>query len=311
MRIRIKTAAYAVAWAMGTVLFTSNAQAGTHGLSDLCLPQDQDDASAAKAELKPEVAALIKQSTAIYAAMKSYKHVSEYIIKGQGQDGEINRTLTYTLALDRPNKFCYKSDEANGSAAVSNGKTFINHRNDNTVNEHEHSYYTRISAPVSYKGINIVDDVTFTYGTYMVALMLQGDVLADKEVRAALEQATLKAGTTDNGKKYDLLSIPFQGRPVLFYFDATTHLLHKTVDSVEGNPRQTGLKITEIIENVQIDKPIPASIFEYTPPKNSRLIVSLPTRTSAQIAWIRETRRSRLPEKTTGRPPIGSIGRSF
>ena len=264
------------------------------------LPHAQDDAPAAKAELKPDIAALLKESAAVYSAMKSYRHVSEYIIKGQNQDGEINRTLTYTLALERPNKFCYKSDEANGDAAVSDGKTFINYRVDTPASERDHTYYTKTVAPASYKGINIVDDVTFTYGTYLIALMLQGDALADKDVRAALEQATLKPGVTDNGKKYDLLSAPFwdtttgRKRPVLFYFDAATHLLHKTVDAEGGsNSQRSGLKITEIIENVQVDKPIPASTFEYKPPKNARLIVSLPIRTRTQLARTQAAQGSR------------------
>lgn len=277
------------------------------------LPRTQDGAPAAeKAALKPEVAALLKESTAVYSAMKSYRHVSEYIIKGQNQEGEINRTLTYTLALERPNKFCYKSDEATGDAAVSDGKTFINHRVDNQTSAREHTYYTKTVAPDSYKGINIVDDVTFTYGTYMVALMLQGDVLADKDVRAAFEQATVKPGVLDNGKKYDLLTAPFMDttlgrvRPILFYFDAATHLLHKTVDAQGGDSTQhTSLKLTEIIENVQIDKPIPASTFEYKPPKNARLIVSLPARRRGQIA------RTYKMQSDEGSRSLISIGRTF
>ena len=283
MRFRI-----AAAFAVGIVCLASGCvQARVHS-------QAQDDAPAAKAELKPEIAALLKQSTSVYSAMKSYRHISEYIVKGQNQDGEINRTLTYTLALERPNKFCYKSDEANGDAAVSDGKTFINHRVDNPTSEREHTYYTKTTAPASYKSINIVDDVTFTYGTYLIALMLQGDALADKDVRTALEKATLKPGVVDNGKKYDLLSAPFldatQGRTraILFYFDAGTHLLHKTVDAEGGGSSQrAGFKATEIIENVQIDKPLPASTFEYKPPKNARLLVSLPVRTRNQIARTR------------------------
>ena len=257
------------------------------------LPRAQDDAPASKAELKPEIAALLKESTAVYSAMKSYRHVSEYIEKGQNQDGENNHPPTYTLALERPNKFCYKSDEANGAAAVSDGRTFINHRVDNAEGEHEHTYYTKTVAPASYKGINIVDDVTFTYGTYMIALMLQGDALADKDVSAALEKATLKPGVADNGKKYDLLSAPFwdaklkRTRPILFYFDSATHLLHKTVDAEGGGNSQRSSQVTEIIENVQIDKPIPASTFEYKPPKNARLIVSLPARPRSQVARTR------------------------
>lgn len=336
MRIRIVTISCAITFVMGSVCFMPQSYAGgaPTGTSrvdpkDSDLPllhsnqaraiscQAQNDAAkevVTNIVMKPEVSALIKQSTAIYSAMKSYKHISEYVSKGQSQNGEVNRTQTYTLALERPNKFCYKSDRADGSVAVCDGKTFINHRNDdnnendNAAPENKHTYYTKTLAPASYKGINIVDDVTFNYGTYMIALMLQGDVLADSEVRDALTHTTLKAGVSDNGKKYDLLTIPFMGRPVNFYFDATSHLLHKTVETQQegSNPRPTDIKYTEIIENVLIDKPLPASLFEYTPPKTSRLIVSLLARAKSQVA----TASHAAPAANSGRTLV-NIGASF
>ncbi len=290
MRIRSIGVACAAAIVLGTVCLVA---AGAQGQPPIARTGAQDDEVQPIVALKPEVAALLKQSTAVYSAMRSYRHISEYNEKGQGPEGEKNHTTVYTLALERPNRFCYKSDEADGIAAISDGKIFVNFfgkKND----DNPHSYYTRISAPSAYKGINIVDDVTFVFGSYFVALMLQGNVLADQEVATALQQATVRAGVQENGKKYDVLAVKFlergaalvfaQGGPaqtsVLFYFDAATHLLRKTV----ATSSQDHVKITEIIENVLIDKPLPAGTFEVKLPKSARLIVALPTRAGQGMA---------------------------
>lgn len=279
MRIRIVPVACALLGLLGgTLPFLHKGSAIAAGMRRPVQAQQRETGPVV---LKPEVEALLKQSTAVYSAMKSYRHVAECLEKGRGPNGEINNSTSYVLALERPNKFCYKSEEARGSAAVSNGKTFINYRNDNAGEDpaHSHTYFTRVAAPATYKGINIVDDVTFRLGSYMVALMLQGDVLADAEISAGLANATLKPGVMDNGKKFDLLTVPFQGKPVDFYFDSATHLLHKTLnsDSDGEGGRKIEVHVTEILEDVQIDKPIPASVFEYTPPKTARLIVKAPS----------------------------------
>ena len=253
-------------------------------------------ADAENAALKPEVAALVRKSTAVYSVMKSYRHNSEYFSKMQDADNEPRKTTVYTLALQRPNKFCYKADNAIYGAAVCDGKTFINHRIDNTPAEREHTYYTKTTAPATYKGINIVDDITFTYGTYFVALMLQGDLLADKDVRAGLARATLQANVEENGKKYDVLTVPFPGHTVPvtdhilhFYFDTTTHLLHKAVEDVpvEESRTQAPYKVLEIIENVLIDKPLPPGTFDYKLPKNARQVVGLPQSGAGTVAVAR------------------------
>ncbi len=290
MRIRSVAGAYAAAVVLGTICLTSGAQ----GRPLIARTSAQDADIQPAIALKPEVAALLKQSTAVYSAMRSYRHISEYNKKGQGPEGEKNHTTTFTLALERPNKFCYKSDEADGVAAVSDGKTFVNYFGKKTE-EAPHPYYTRIIAPASYKGINIVDDITFVHGSYFVALMLQGDVLADHDVRAALQEATLKTNVEENGKKYDVLTTNFsqsatpqmllrgvttEQMNVRFYFDTATHLLRKTV----GTSSENQVKITEIIENVLIDKPIPAGTFEVKLPKSARLIVGLPVRAGRGVA---------------------------
>ena len=317
MRIRSVFGAGAMAFALLVVGAVSQAQ----GAMPVGGAQAQDDAGEPKADLKPEVAALLKQSTSVYAAMRSYRHISEFIQKGQAQDGEINRATTFTLALERPNKFCYKSDGVDGSAAVSNGKTFISYQ-EAAMPGRQRTYYTKIAAPASYKGINLADDVnislsSFNFGSYFVALMLQGDALADPNVRAGLADAIPRLGVEENGKKYDLLTATFQGRSMQdksahnitarFYFDAATHLLRKTVSTVS----EENITYTEIMENVLIDKPIPAATFEYSPPKNARMIVGLPLRTRRQAASIAVFPIQRLDVGSLLAKPDACFGPSF
>ncbi len=227
-------------------------------------------AQSVTANVKPGIVSLFRQSTAVYSGMKSYQHIAEYLIKGKTSQGPMNQTATYTLALERPNRFCYKSDEVDSDAAVSNGKTFINYKG-------QAHQFTRTTAPAGYNGINIVDDVSFTFGNYLIALMLQGDVYADKVILTGLEKGSVQPGFVEGGKKYDLLTAPLapDEAPVRFYFDPQTHLLLKAIFDLAS----LGVKVTEIIENVKINKPIEASLFEYVPPKNAHQIA----RTNEQI----------------------------
>jgi thiol-disulfide isomerase/thioredoxin len=225
-------------------------------------PQDSDS----KAEIKPEVAALLKQSTEAYSKLKSYQHTAVWTVSGKDQAGNERKQETrFTLALERPNKFCFKMDDAPKLvAAVSDGKTFINYRG-------ELKQYTKTAAPDTYKGINIVDDVMFQpLGTYVVALMLQGDALADKDVRAAFEKATKQPSVTEEGKKWEVLHVPFgDGEPFTFYFDADSHLLGKTVLHFPKRAAGPSL-LTEKIEDVKRDKPIEEAVFQYTPPEDAQ-----------------------------------------
>lgn len=222
--------------------------------------------AAVKSSLKPEVAALIKASTDIYKKMKSYRHTAVVVLEGKDESGVTRKQETrYTLALDRPNKFVYKDDSKPATAAVSDGKTFINYKSSDTPQ------YTKQTAPTDYKGINIVDDVTFEpLATYIIALMLQGDALADKDVRAALEKATLKPGTvTENGKKWQVITFVFGGdAPTDVYFNAEDHLIGKSIQKLD----QFDIKIVETYENVSVNKPIDATVFQYTPPANAQKV---------------------------------------
>ena len=105
---------------------------------------------------------------------------------------------------------------------------------------------------------------------YVIAPMLQGDALADKDARSALEKATLKPGTvTENGKKWQVLTTVFgQLEATEIYFNAEDHLIGKTVIHVA----QQGFKAVETFENVSINKPIDAAVFQYTPPEGAKRI---------------------------------------
>ncbi|HZP81918.1 MAG TPA: DUF2092 domain-containing protein [Chthonomonadaceae bacterium] len=225
-------------------------------------PQDSEP----KAELKPEVAALLKQSTEAYRKLKSYQHTAVWTVSGKDQEGNERKQETrFTLALERPNKFCYKMDDGPKlAAAVSDGKTFINYRG-------EVKQYTKTAAPDTYKGINIVDDVMFQpLATYVIALMLQGDALADKDVRAAFEKATKQPSITEEGKKWEVLHVPFgEGEPFTFYFDANSHLLGKAVLHFPKRADGPSL-LTEKITEVKLDKPIDEAVFQYTPPDDAQ-----------------------------------------
>ena len=223
-----------------------------------------DPPGAPKSSVKSEVTALLKQATGAYKQMKSYRHTALYVLEGKNPTtGEtVKRETRYTLALERPNRFAYKNDSRPQGSAVSDGKTFVNFRGGQTPQ------YTRQKAPADFKGINIVDDVVFEpLATYVIALMLQGDALADKDVRDAMEKATLKPGlVTENGKKWQVLVLPFgQQDPTEIYFSTEDHLI--------GKAFQMGkVKISETIESIRIDKPIEPTVFSYTLPESAKQI---------------------------------------
>lgn len=126
-------------------------------------------ADTATEALKPDVAALIKQSTAIYKKMKSYQHTALYRVEQKSAEGSQHKDDKYTLAVEHPNKFAYVCTSNRTAGTVCDGKTLINYRN----NQNNHNQYTKSTAPADYKGINIVDDVLFEpLGTYIAALMI-------------------------------------------------------------------------------------------------------------------------------------------
>ena len=214
--------------------------------------------------IKPEVAALIKQSTEAYQAMSSYSvDITEKVIRTT-EMGVETTDGRYTLALDRVGpRFCYRDMSIDtGTAAVCNGKTLINY--DSNRNQ-----YIEKSAPRDYKGINIVDDVTFEpIGGYLIALMLQGDAYADKDVKSAITKATLGQPVVENGKKIQILHILLgaQEEPYDITF-GEDHLISRA--TLKLRSKDITVNITEAVTNVKINKPIDPAIFIYKPPANA------------------------------------------
>src|SRR5207302_7500626 len=129
-------------------------------------------------------------------------------------------------------------------------------------------------APPAFKSINIVEDVDFEpYGCYFVALMLQGDLMADKELSSALKQATL--GDVQHDGLFTVQELILPGRPnrppVRFYFNTNDHLLVKVKQRIRT------VQVTERFQDIHTNQPIPDSVFKFTPPASARLVDKLPS----------------------------------
>jgi peroxiredoxin/outer membrane lipoprotein-sorting protein len=213
--------------------------------------------------IKPGVAAQLKRSTAAYRAMKSYYHRAMRIIQSPSPEGSMMRQKYYfTLALARPNRFVFKSSNIDLHAAACDGNTFVNYRSD--LGE-----YMQIPAPATYKEINIVDDVMFLpIGTYVVALMLQGNVLADTTIREVFEEATIQENVLSEGKRWQVVSAPFRNTKLKIYFDSKTQRLARLV-MLEPGAKAT---VDERLEEVKVNLPVAASVFSLTLPDSARRV---------------------------------------
>ncbi len=260
-------------------LFLTGALLATATISGVCVshishaqaePPGQKDAPAKpdnKLQMDPEVAAFYKQIAAAYQNLKSYQHTAVYTRQVTLPQGEQKQVQKFTLALERPNKFVFKSDKNGIAAVASDGKTLLNYRQGEATSE-----YTKSAAPAAYKGINIVDDVLFEpQGTYLIALALQGDVLADKDMDVVLAQAKMGAKTQENGKACQSVVITNPNATMTIYADAATHRIVKIVQKAT----KVDSSVTEEIQDVQINKPIDAAVFKYTPPEGAKLVTKL------------------------------------
>jgi peroxiredoxin/outer membrane lipoprotein-sorting protein len=217
--------------------------------------------------------------------MQSYQHVTIRTIEAPGPQGMIRRASRFTLALARPNKFCFHGDDFTTDAAVSDGKTFVNFRA-------QQKEYIQIPAPASYRGINIIEDVLFhPVATYIVALMLQGDVLADRVIKEGFQHATLEKNVEWNHKKWTVVNFPFSENMYRFYFDRDTRLLTRAEMRIESR----SVVITESIENIRINQSIPSATFTIRLPANAKRVAKLPD------LWM-DLDLSRLPKRFEGKP---------
>ncbi|CEK12524.1 LolA family protein [Chthonomonas calidirosea] len=237
--------------------------------------------------LRPEVATLLQQATAAYQHMNSYRHTAELIQRDA--QGQIVLDRAYTLAMVRPNKYCYRSESNSTNTVVSDGQYIVNYDGSDKT-------YTRLRAPASLTQIDFVNDVNFDgVASYLISLMLQGNPLVDPELRAGFQAASAPTTVTDNGKTYQVLSINLsdQDVPVSLYFDPTTHLLHKSVQ--KGADKS---ELAEIIENVKIDQPVPADLFQFAIPAGAHWITLVPQRNSHLLVALSEKeKRSTLQQQ--------------
>ncbi len=243
--------------------------------------------SAVKAGLNAETAALLDKSTAVYKKYKSYQHTATYAVQQKTKDGVNKQSMKFTLALERPNKFRYASVPDTNVLAVSDGKSFYNFHG-------QTAEYTKTPVGPTYKNINIVDDVMFQpLGTYLIALMLQGDATADKQFNSELKAMKVGPPVMEAGKKWIPLGLSAQGSTMTFYFDAAAHTLGKVVQS-GGNGNFT---LTETYSDVKVNQPIEASVFKFTAPPKATMVAKF---TDPQAAAEAESKA--LVAKYEGKP---------
>lgn len=213
------------------------------------------------ANMRPEVATLLKQATDAYQHMHTYRHTAELLQRDA--QGQIVLDRAYTLALERPNKFCYRSESNSATTIVCDGQYCVNYDGADKT-------FLRTRAPASISQIDFVSDVTFDgIASYLVTLMLQGNALTDPDIAQGLSTAGPPTTVNENGKSYRVISfnLPSDGSPISLYFDSASHLLHKSVIKQADQA-----ELTEIIENVKIDQPIPSDIFQFVVPAGAHWI---------------------------------------
>ncbi len=235
----------------------------THGTpADIPAASSAIQSPGMKAGLNAEVAALLESSTAVYKKYKSYQHTATYAIEQKTDQGVVQRAGQYTLALERPNKFLFASIPPQYVLALSDGKSFYNYHR-------ETSEYTQIPAAATYENINIVDDVMFQpLGTYLIAMMLQGNATADKGMNAQFKRMTVGPAVMEEGKKCIPLTSSVRGSMTTFYFDAAAHTLAKVVQAQENS----SATLTETFSDVKVDQPIEAAMFTFVAPTRAKMV---------------------------------------
>ncbi len=219
-------------------------------------------------KMDPEARAVLIAATKVYSRFQSYQHTEKLANVWPAKEGVPrppiqNRPFLAMLALERPNRFCYKLDieRPELDAAVSNGSEFIHFRR-------ETSEYTRTPAPADYKQLDLVRDVKIELvGSQLVALMLQGNALADPVLNARLMRLKRGASQIVDGKECETLRATSGDTTLTLRFDARTHLL----DEVKSESKD-GISIVETFEEVRINQPVDASLFVYLPPSQAKLV---------------------------------------
>ncbi len=233
-------------------------------------------------KIDPTVEGLLKQSAAAYRRLRSYQHTEVMKITVKGPLGEQAQVQKCILALQRPNQFAYKCnimDEQEES--VCDGKYLINYKS-------HFNTYTRTHAPAAYADVNLAD-VTYMstswmgepLATCMIALLLQGDALANKDLAGKLAHAKIGHTASVDGRKADTLVCQYTAEITnTYYFDAATHRLLKATQVVNYGSPQGGARDNQILvctttgtlTDVRDDRPVDAGLLKYSPPATARLV---------------------------------------
>jgi len=205
--------------------------------------------------LNPQVASLLKQAEAAYQKLNSYQHTE--VLKVEAAGSKASPAGKFMLALERPNKFCFRQPGGDGmTTIVSDGKNLFKYR-DRTLE------YIRVAAPDSFKDMTIVDEeALLSPASSLVVLMLQGGPVAEKKLAEFLAHFIPGDDVTEGKRKYQTLSDSEGELTTRLYFDATTHLFTRW----SNTDKQHGLTATETLQDVALNKPIKPSVFQYAPP---------------------------------------------
>ncbi len=215
-----------------------------------------------KAGWDPKVVAMLDSSTAVYKKYKTYQHTAIFTVEMKAKDGIHKRGKQFTIAIERPNKFRFASSQNLDVLLISDGKWFYNYHAST-------GEYTKAHVGATLADIDLVHGVEFqALGTYLVALMLQGNATANTEYSGILKATRVEEPVLQNGRKLIPLAYKVPGRSFTFYFDAKSHRLEKLISSANDGY----IVVTELETDVKIDQPILASLFTFTPPEDAKLV---------------------------------------
>jgi thiol-disulfide isomerase/thioredoxin/outer membrane lipoprotein-sorting protein len=247
---------------MALVVLPANAQSSSQGQAQPKAPAKPGAPDTPKFD--PAVAALLKQATATYHKLHSYRHTEVIRAAVAGSTSSV----TVTLAIERPNKLILKSDNDQIGVAFSNGKTVILF-NPGTIEYTKQPAPTDLSAMPDIKSL-VLSSAAPAIGSVVVEEMLAGDVLADAFLKNLFTGASVGAAVQKNGKKVQPIVILPGGKAeagsFTLDFDADTHLLQ---DVVLKSPQGS---LTDTLSNIKTDTTLPAETFQYTPPSQAKLV---------------------------------------
>ncbi|HLK60434.1 MAG TPA: ankyrin repeat domain-containing protein [Chthonomonadaceae bacterium] len=242
------------------------------------------ESEATRVGMDPTVIALFAKATAAYHKLRSYAHteVDTFIESGSGisNSPQESKPETFTLAMERPNKFSIRSNQdLPGMEFLADvfcdGKLLYTYR----PQTHQ---YRKTSAPSSQRMDFEEFLSSMTELTQLVAWMLWRD--SDPMWAFTFAHAKIGPTVTEGGKLYDTVVEEMKDLDVTshfhmaqsYYFDANTHLLYKSVLTVSDqvNGRDVSFTDAKTLINVKVNQSLAASLFTFRPPTDAREVTS-------------------------------------